>query len=157
MKNKILVSSLLASSLLLTAQAHAVDATGTAYFNLVAPITVAKNADLNLGDIDIATDGNCQIDAAGNETGTNCLATGTTRAVGTFDITGLDAGAPTISVSGADTSVAGVTFTPLLPATALTIDGSGNATVSIGGNVAVVAASTVAGAKQIDYTVSVTY
>lgn len=153
MNKKILLSSLIASSLLLSTQASAADTTGTANFNLVYPITVSESVSLELGDIDISSDGSCEFTFDATQSGSNCLATGATQAAGSFDITGKDGGV-TVTLSGADTSVAGVTFTP----TASTVNISGNvATMTVGGKVDVVASSASEGAHALSYTVNVVY
>ncbi|MEZ9198703.1 DUF4402 domain-containing protein [Shewanella sp. 10N.286.54.B9] len=154
MNKKILLSSLIASSLLLSTQANAADATGTATFNLLQPITVTKTADLELGDIDITVDGTCSFSAAGVAGGDICVAGGATQAVGSFDITGSD-GDVNVTIA-ATNDVAGVTLTPELSSNIVTLSGNAG-TVDVGGSLAIVAASAVAGSESISYTVSVNY
>ncbi len=153
MTKKILLSSLIASTLLLSSHANAADTTGTANFNLVHPITVSETTPLELGDIDISSTGSCEFTSAGVQQGSNCLATGATQVVGSFAITGKDGGV-TVTLSGADVSVAGVTFTP----TASTVDIAGNvATMTVGGKVDVVAGTAEEASHALSYTVNVVY
>ena len=153
MNKKILLSSLIASSLLLSTQASAADTTGTANFNLVYPITVSETNPLELGDIDISSDGSCEFTFNATPSGSNCLATGATQAAGSFAITGKDGGV-TVTLSGADTSVAGVTFTPTASTVTIT---SNSAIMKVGGKVDVVASAASEGAHALSYTVNVVY
>lgn len=154
MTKKILLSSLIASTLLLSSQVNAEDATGTANFNLIYPITVTKTTDLELGDIDITADGTCSFSAAGVAGGDICVAGGDTQAVGSFAITGAD-GDVNVTIA-ATNDVPGVTLTPELSSNTVTLSGNAG-TVEIGGSLAIVAANATAGSKQISYTVSVNY
>ncbi|WP_076413792.1 DUF4402 domain-containing protein [Shewanella sp. UCD-KL12] len=155
MKNKIALSTLVASTLLLSSQAGAVQQSGTANFNLVYPITVTENTAMEFGDIDITSDGSCVLDYADGTSGTNCVAGGATAASGDFTITAAD-GNVTVSLSAADTSVAGVTFTPSVASPTVGITAN-TANLKVGGTVAVVAASATAGAHALTYTVDVIY
>lgn len=159
MNKKILLSSLIASSVLLTSQVGASDFTGKANFNLITPLVISETTQLNLGDIDIGTTGSCGFTAASLATGTVCLATGATQVAGVFKVTGTD-GVVNVSVSGADTSLDGITFTPSVINATETIGAvtSGEVSFNVGGNVDVDTSGTVAsGVQVLDYTVSVTY
>ncbi|MBB1268694.1 hypothetical protein [Shewanella sp. SR44-3] len=155
MTNKLLLSTLIASSFLMVSQANAADGTGTAKFNLVAPITVTSIADMELGDVSILADGICSVDTAGATTGANCVAGGTTPAAGSFTIAAAN-GTVNLSVSAPDTSVTGVTFTPKLDAATTTV-ALNTANVKVAGDVAVVAATAATGAQTLNYTLSVVY
>ncbi|ABE56149.1 hypothetical protein Sden_2870 [Shewanella denitrificans OS217] len=155
MTNKLLLSTLIASSLLIASQANAADGTGTANFNLVAPITVTEATQMQLGDISILADGSCAIDTSGTLTGSNCVAGGAAEAAGSFTIAAAN-GTVNLSVSGADTSVSGVTFTPSLDSATTTVVANA-ATVNVAGSVAIVSASAATGAQALSYTLSVVY
>lgn len=153
MKNILKLSAVVAVSLI-SAQSMAVDGTGTANFTLVTPITVTEATQMEFGDINLA-DGTCTLDYADAVSGANCAGTGAAPTSGSFNITAAD-GTVNLAVSGADTTIPGVTFTPTLAATSGTVAG-GSLNVKVGGSVAVVAASATAGAKSLNYTLSVTY
>ncbi|MBE7216151.1 hypothetical protein MK852_13340 [Shewanella benthica] len=155
MKNKLLLSTLITSTLLLSSQAGATQTTGTANFNLVYPITVTEATAMEFGDIDVSIDGTCALDYANATTGASCIAGGATAASGDFTITAAN-GIVNITLSGADTSVAGVTFTPTIASSTVTV-AANTASLKVGGTVAVVAASASAGAHALSYTVDVIY
>ncbi|MCL1137468.1 hypothetical protein [Shewanella pneumatophori] len=155
MTNKILLSTLVASSLLLSASATAEDATGTANFNLVYPLTVTEATALEFGDVSIVADGNCGVDFAGGTTGTICVSGGATQAAGVFTVTGAN-GSVNVSVSGANSSVDGVVFTPSVANASETISGN-TASINVAGNLAITAADATAGTHALSYTLSVTY
>lgn len=155
MKHKLLLSTLIASTLLLSSQADATQTTGTANFNLVYPITVTEATAMEFGDIDISVDGTCALDYANTTTGASCIAGGATAASGDFIITAAN-GIVNITLSGPDTSVAGVTFTPTVASPTVTV-AANTASLKVGGTLAVVAASASAGAHALSYTVDVIY
>ncbi|MCL1144648.1 hypothetical protein AB4298_17010 [Shewanella sp. 10N.261.52.F9] len=155
MNKKILLSTLVASSLLLSASATAEDATGTANFNLVYPLTVTEATAMEFGDVSIVTDGSCGVDFSGGTTGTLCVAGGATQAAGAFTVTGAN-GAINVSVSGVDNTVAGVAFTPSVANASETISGN-TASINVAGNLDITAATALAGTHALTYTLSVTY
>ncbi|WP_028768801.1 hypothetical protein [Shewanella fidelis] len=155
MTNKILLSTLVASSLLLSTSAIAEDATGTANFNLVYPLTVTETTAMEFGDVSIAADANCAVDFAGATTGSACVAGGATSAAGAFTVSGAN-GLVNVSVSGADTSIPGVEFTPSVANASETIAGN-TASINVAGNLAITAANATAGTHALSYTLSVTY
>jgi hypothetical protein len=155
MTNKLLLSTLIASSFFIATQANAADGTGTANFKLVTPIKVLETTPMEFGDISILTTGSCELDTADNVVGVDvCQATGATPASGTFAITAADSTVNT-TVSVADTSVTGVTFTPNVAATAIV--SSGTAEVKVGGKIDIVAGSAAEGTHALTYTLSVVY
>ncbi|MCK8047123.1 hypothetical protein MSG37_19735 [Shewanella sp. 1CM18E] len=155
MTNKILLSTLVASSLLLSASVTAEDATGTANFNLVYPLTVTEAAVMEFGDVSIAADGSCAVDYLGSATGSACVSGGATSAAGSFTVGGAN-GVVNVSVSGADSSVNGVVFTPTVANASETIAGN-SATINVAGNLDITAATAAAGTHALSYTLSVTY
>jgi hypothetical protein len=155
MTNKLLLSTIIASSLLLASQANAADGNGTANFNLVAPITVTEATPMEFGDISILADGSCVLDTSNAVSGANCVAGGNTAASGAFTIAAAN-GIVNLSLSAPDTSVAGVTFTPALAATTATV-AANTATVNVGGTVDIVAATAAVGVQALTYTLSVVY
>lgn len=155
MKKKLLLSTLLTSTFLLSSQAGATQQTGTANFNLVYPITVTQNTPMEFGDIDVSVDGTCSLDYADTTAGPSCIAGGATAASGDFTISAAD-GSVTIGLSAPDTTVPGVTFTPTVASSTVTVT-SNTANLKIGGSVTVAAATATAGAHSLTYTVDVTY
>ncbi|MDR8524019.1 hypothetical protein [Shewanella fidelis] len=155
MTNKILLSTLVASSLLLSTGAIAADATGTANFNLVYPLTVTETTAMEFGDVSIAANASCAVDFAGATTGSACVAGGATSAAGAFTVSGAN-GLVNVSVSGADTSIPGVEFTPSVANASETIAGN-TASINVAGNLAITAANATAGTHALSYTLSVTY
>lgn len=155
MKNNLLLSSLIASSLLISSQVGATIQNGTANFNLVYPITVTENSAMQFGDIDVSVNGTCTLDQADTTSGTSCIAGGATAASGDFTIGAAD-GNVTVTLSGADTTVSGITFTPVIASPTVAITGN-TANLKIGGTVDVIAASASAGSHSLTYTVDVTY
>lgn len=155
MTNKILLSTLVASSLLLSTSAVAADATGTANFNLVYPLTVTETTAMEFGDVSIAADANCAVDFAGATTGSACVAGGATSAAGAFTVSGAN-GPINVSVSGTDNSVGGVAFTPSVANASETIAGN-TVSINVAGNLAITAANATAGTHALSYTLSVTY
>ncbi|WP_394201843.1 hypothetical protein [Shewanella waksmanii] len=153
MKKRLLTTA--ASVLFFAGQSAAEQATGTAQFKLVQPITVTETTVMEFGNIDISADGNCTLDYANAVTGAACLAGGNAAASGVFAITAND-GNVNVTLSGADTSVAGVTFTPSIASSTVTVS-SNTATVVVGGSIDVVAASATSGDQTISYTVDVVY
>jgi hypothetical protein len=158
MTNKLLLSTLIASSFFIAAQANAVDGTGTANFNLVAPITVSEKVQMELGDITILEDGFCTIDTAGTLTGGNCVLGGNAPFAGKFEV---EAANSDVTLTLSDPIVdTGFTFTPLLQngTKTDTVTVTGNlATVFVGGRVDVTKATATAAAKSLSYTLSVVY
>ncbi|ACA86846.1 hypothetical protein [Shewanella woodyi] len=156
MKNNILLSTLIASTFFISAQADAAQATGTANFNLVYPISVTETAVMEFGDVSILADGNCTLGYADNTSGTACVAGGNAALSGEFTIAA-DNTTVNIALSAADSaSVPGVTFTPSVSSNTLTVTGN-SAVLKVGGSLDIVAASATAGAKNLTYTVDVTY
>ncbi|GIU47739.1 DUF4402 domain-containing protein [Shewanella sp. KT0246] len=155
MTKKILLSTVIASTLLLSTQAGAEDATGTANFNLVYPITVAETEQMEFGDVSIAADGQCALDYSDTTSGAACVAGGNTANTGLFTVTAAD-GTVNLSLSAADTSVSGVTFTPTLASATGTV-ASNTLAVDVGGTLDIVAASAAPGTHALTYTLSVTY
>ena len=155
MNKKTLLSTLMASSFLLSAGVSATDQTGTANFNLIVPIVVTEATAMDFGDIAIA-DGQCVLTESNSVSGSSCVPGGNAAQSGVFNITGADA-TVNVALSAADSSsVPGVTFTPQITANTVDIT-SGTASINVGGTIDVVAANTTAGVKAISYTVSVTY
>ncbi|GGI84785.1 hypothetical protein GCM10007978_23140 [Shewanella hanedai] len=156
MKNNILLSTLVASTFLIASQADAAQATGTANFKLVYPIAITETAIMEFGDVSIIADGNCTLGYADDVSGTACVAGGSAALSGEFTITA-DNTNVNIALSAADSSsVPGVTFTPSVANTSLTVTGN-SAVIKVGASLDIVAASAVAGAKNLTYTVDVTY
>ncbi len=155
MTHKLLLSTLIASTLLLSTQAGAEDATGTANFQLVYPITVAETEEMEFGDVSIAADGQCALDYSDAVTGAACVAGGATANTGLFTVTAAD-GTVNLSLSAADTSVPGVTFTPTLASATGTV-ASNTLAVDVGGTLDIVAATATPGTHGLSYTLSVTY
>jgi hypothetical protein len=155
MTNKLLLSTLIASSFFIAAQANATDATGTANFNLVTPITVTPNVAMEFGNIDSVNDGTCEVNTSDVLTGTSCLLSGNSPKAGTFDISASD-GNINLAVVASGTPVPGVTLLPKLDALTQTVS-SGSAVVKVGGLLTVVGADATDGAKSLEYTLSVTY
>lgn len=154
MTNKLLLSTLLASTLLLSSQAGAVDSTGTANFELVTPITVTETTEMEFGYVAVV-DGNCTVDYADTVTGSACIAGGNTAASGLFTVTAAD-GTVNLTVSDADTSITGVTFTPAVANSTGTV-ASNTLSVPVSGSLDIVAASAPTGVQAISYTLTVTY
>ncbi|WP_144213354.1 hypothetical protein [Shewanella donghaensis] len=154
MTNKLLLSTLLASTFLLSTQAGAEDATGTANFELVYPISVSETTAMQFGDVSIAADGNCTVDYADTVSGTACVAGGATAASGLFTIAAAD-GPVTLSVSLPDSSVAGVIFTPTVQTNGTIA--SNTLAVPVSGSLDITAATAATGTQSINYTLSVTY
>ncbi|MBL4831056.1 MAG: hypothetical protein JKY55_14365 [Aliivibrio sp.] len=154
MKNKIFIKALVVSSFLLSGSAMADVTSGTANFNLVAPIATTAGAAMDFGDIDTSTTGNCGIDSAGVETGTLCLATGNASSRGAFVVTGND-GLVNLSVGNVTGAITGITFTPAVVATD-TI-GSGSLNVNVYGDVVLGAGVVATGAQSLTYDLTVTY
>ncbi|WP_037470759.1 DUF4402 domain-containing protein [Shewanella waksmanii] len=154
MKKRLLATAA-ASMMFFAGQSAAEQATGTAQFKLVQPITVTETTVMEFGNIDISADGNCTLDYANTVTGAACLAGGNTSESGVFTITAND-GDVNVTLSGADTSVAGVTFTPSIASSTVTV-ASNTATLVVGGSIDIVAASASSGDQTISYTVDVIY
>ncbi|BAJ02319.1 VCBS domain-containing protein [Shewanella violacea] len=155
MNKKILLSTLIASTFLLSSQANAEQATGVANFNLVYPITVSETTPMQFGDVSISQDGTCDLDYANTTTGTNCVAGGAAAASGTFTIQATD-GLVNISLSGADTTIPGVTFTPTIASPTVSV-AANTATLTVGGTLAILSASATAASHNLNYTVDVIY
>ncbi len=157
MKNIVAISGLAAAAFLLSYNAMAESGTGTASFNLVHPITITEVQGLDLGDIDITSNGDCGIDPEGNRSGVNCIFGGGSSAQGLFDITG-PVGTANLELSADDTSIPGVIFTPMLGSETVQLNPRGDkATVAVGGMVDVVGGLPEAGAYTLTYTLDVTY
>jgi hypothetical protein len=155
MTNKLLLSTLIASSFFIAAQANAVDGTGTAKITLVTPLTVAEKDQMEFGNIDSTKDDTCSIDTAGALTGNSCIAGGNAPVAGSFDITGENRNI-SLSAAASGPAVAGVVFAPALDSASATI--TGNAlNVKVGGTMTITAASAVDGAYNLGYTLTVTY
>jgi transketolase C-terminal domain/subunit len=156
MKNKILLSTLIASTFLISSQADAAQSTGTANFNLVYPISVTETAIMEFGDVSILADGTCTLGYADDATGAACVAGGNAALSGEFTIAA-DNTNVNITLSAADSaSVTGVTFTPTITAGTLAVTGN-SAVIKVGGTLDIVAANAVSGAQNITYTIDVTY
>jgi hypothetical protein len=148
MTNKLLLSTLIASSLFITSQANATDATGTANFTLVTPITVTPNVAMEFGNIDSVNDGTCEVNTSDALTGSSCLLSGNSPKA--------NDGLINLAVVASGTPVPGVTLLPKLDAPTQTVS-SGSAVVKVGGLLTIVGADATDGAKSLEYTLSVTY
>ena len=148
-----------------TDQALAASDTGTANAKIIAPITITANLTLEFGQIVTGTGASVvRITPAGVrslESGDASLAGGTSRAA-TFDITGeasttyaitLPAGAATLTGPGTDMTVDTFTSNPTPTGT---LDGSGDETISVGGDLNV-GASQASGSYTGTYTMTVDY
>lgn len=155
MTNKLLLSTLIASSLLLSSQANAVDGLGTAKIKLVTPISVSESIQMEFGNIDSVNDDFCNIDTAGALTGGSCIPGGAAAAAGEFNIAATD-GTVNLAVAASGAPVPGVTFEPKLDTPTQIVSGNA-AVVKVGGKVTIVGADATDGAKNLGYTLSVTY
>jgi hypothetical protein len=153
MINKILIKTVIASSLLLSGTAMAVVTQGSATFRLIAPLTAVAGATMDFGDINIATPGSCGMNSAGTETGGLCLGTGNGTTLGTFTVTGND-GLVNLSIGNVLGEPTGVTFAPEVAATD-TISG-GPLTVNVYGDITI-GAGAVGGTSTVTYDLTVTY
>ncbi|WP_282166594.1 hypothetical protein [Shewanella japonica] len=155
MTKKILLSPVIASTLFLSTQVGAADETGTANFNLIYPITVSETTQMEFGDVSIAADGQCALDYSDTTSGAACVAGGNAARTGVFNVAAAD-GTVNLSVSGPDTSVSGVTFTPTLASATGTVSGN-TLDVDVAGTLDIVAASATEGTHALSYTLSVVY
>ncbi|MGF1762052.1 hypothetical protein [Aliivibrio kagoshimensis] len=153
MINKTLIKTVIASSLLLSSTAMAVVTSGSATFNLVAPLATIAGATMDFGDIDISTTGSCGMDSAGVETGTLCLGTGNATTLGAFTVTGNN-GLVNLSVGNVAGEPTDVTFAPAVAATDTIA--LGTLAVNVYGNITVGASAT-GGSSTVTYDLTVTY
>ena len=152
MKNQFV--KVLAGLALITCSAYsfAESTTGNASVTILETLTFVEDQAIAFGAISDA-DGTCSMDAAGVLSG-QCVGQpdGTP---GQFTVSGT--ANQTISVSvGSGSSIDGVTLTPVLnsPASA-TLDGAGDATISVSADLAL--ASATGGTKALTYTLTVNY
>lgn len=158
MNNKIMLSTIIASSFLLSSQVMAISFTTTGVFNKVAPISITEITSLEFGDIDLSTEGRCLVSPDGEKSGSNCLPGGNPPSVGVFQILGDTDAEVTMIYPDTITSTPGIELD--------IIDGAGTTLnivdgvleVRLGGRLNVVDASIAeSGAQQISYTVGVVY
>ena len=156
MKKLALSLALVAAGLGFNAAAMAYTATGNAQVNILSAITFNEDQVVDFKYIP-AADGTCSMAATGVLSG-QCAGqpNGTP---GQFTITGTASQAVNISV-GSGSSSGGVTYSPKLASNGLTsstatLNGSGQATVGVIGDL--VLASATPGAKALTYVITVTY
>jgi hypothetical protein len=146
---KILISAGALAALALSTPAFAAatnQATAQAFINIVSPITVTKNADLNFGTIVGPFSGEVvHVDSTGART---CPATltcsGATVAAASFTVSGtagqnivLTLPTTPITMNGSVSGTLSLDVTGDEPATSQTLDASGNYTFGIGGKVTI--------------------
>ena len=142
----------LTSSAFIGTHVAAESTTGNAAVVILETLTFNEVATVDFGSIPkadgtctMATDGSLSGQCAGRPNGT----------LGDFTVSGSANQAVNVSVSNGSTS-GGVTFNPVLDSSATpTLDGSGDTTVNVRGNL--VLASAVVGAKALTYTLTVDY
>ncbi len=158
MKNSTIVSAFVVSAILLPYKTIAESGVGSAAFELVEPLTINEVKGLELGDIDISTSGFCEINPDDSVvSGSNCLPGGAVNSIANFEIIGRP-GSVNIEVSGADTSIPGVTFTPIINTASIEILGGVNFGVArVGGKVEVVEGVPEMGEHTLTYTLNATY
>jgi hypothetical protein len=157
MTNKLLLSTLIASSFFIASQANAVDQSGTAKFELVAPIDILEDVQMEFGNVStLKANDTCTVAFDDTVSGAACVVGGAAAATGSFTVTAK--GDINLSVSTADTSIPGVSFTPNVEFATLNTGVTNTATVKVGGEVEITDIATApTGAQTLSYTLSVVY
>jgi len=153
---KIILSTALVAMTAFSGSALAASINGNANVNIISALSISEATEIDFGNI-AAVDGTCAMAANGALTGSsadlNCTGTATPAS---FDISGEASEAVDISVT-AGAAVDGVTFTPTIDGglNTVTLDGSGAASVTVHGSLALSAATV--GDKDIAYTFTANY
>lgn len=155
MTNKLLLSTLIASSFFIASQANATDVTGHAKFTFITPISITEDVQMEFGNIDSVANDFCEINTSGVLNGASCIPGGASPLAGSFTVTGTDS-TVNLAVVASGATVPGVVFAPALDA-ATQIISAGSATVKVGGRLTVTGAAATDGLKNLEYTLSVTY
>lgn len=142
--------------------AKADSASASASATISAPLTISKTADLSFGVIaPSASQGTVTISNAGSRTGSNVdLLSGGTASAASFSISGQSNASYSISIPGNATLTSGAngmtaTLTSDAPTTP-SLNGSGQATVNVGGELGV-GANQAAGSYTGTFSVTVAY
>ncbi|WP_163931120.1 DUF4402 domain-containing protein [Paraferrimonas sp. SM1919] len=144
--------------LLVSGAATAADFVGNVSFTLLTPITATEDNALSLGNIIAKSGDSCTV-APGSSTATGaaCSAGGTVSSA-SFTVSGETGTSVNVAISGEDTSITDVTFTPDIGGVnSLSLGGTGSATLEVGGTVNITGASAPNGTQSLTYTLTLTY
>lgn len=135
-----------------------------ALLQVVEPLALAENTQMDLGQINASGDGvTCTLGASGARSGTGCFDAATNGVAGILDVTGTDGLTFDITLGGSTSN--GMTFAPTMldngegAATLTGVTLQASHTLTLGGTLTVDTAATAvsSGATTINYDVSVVY